>query len=93
MSEVTNRGGGRVEGCESSGGPGRGEGFFARALVRGDVNPHCSGLGAREADKSPAVLVQRQLWTKNSTRLKKIHKAPKRFPHRFSKAGKPRLSA
>ena len=25
-------------------------GLFARALVRGDVDPHCSGLGAREAD-------------------------------------------
>jgi hypothetical protein len=25
-------------------------GFFARALVRGDVDAHCSGLGAREAD-------------------------------------------
>jgi hypothetical protein len=24
--------------------------FFARALVRGDVDPHFSGLGAREAD-------------------------------------------
>ena len=25
-------------------------GLFARALVRGDVDPHCCGLGAREAD-------------------------------------------
>ena len=77
MSGVTNRGGGRVEGCESSGGRGRGEGFFARALVRGDVNPHCSGLGAREADKSPAVLVHGNCGlkipqgSKNFTRLRK----------------------
>ena len=45
-----------MEGCESSGGRGRGEGFFARALVRGDVDPHCSGLGAREADGGAIVI-------------------------------------
>ena len=30
--------------------------FFARALVRGDVDPHCSGLGAREADGGAIVI-------------------------------------
>ena len=30
--------------------------FFARALVRGDVDPHCSGLGAREADGCVIVI-------------------------------------
>ncbi len=55
MSGITDRGGGRLEGCESSGGRGRGEGFFARVLVRGDVDPHCSGLGAREADGGAIV--------------------------------------
>ena len=30
--------------------------FFARALVRGDVDPHCSSPGAREADGSTIVL-------------------------------------
>jgi len=56
VSGVTNREGGRVEGCERSGGRGRGEGFFARALVRGDVDPHCSGLGACEADGGAIVI-------------------------------------
>jgi hypothetical protein len=32
-SDVTDRGGGRVEGCGSGSGRGRGEGLFARALV------------------------------------------------------------
>ena len=59
MSGVTNRGGGRVEGCESGGGRGRGEGLFARALVRGDVDPHCGGLGAREADGGAIVITGR----------------------------------
>jgi hypothetical protein len=46
-----------VEGCESSGGRGGGEGtFFARALVRSDVDPHCSGLGTREADGCAIVI-------------------------------------
>ena len=45
-----------MEGCERSGGRGRGEGFFARALVRGDVDPHCSGLGACEADGGAIVI-------------------------------------
>jgi hypothetical protein len=31
-------------------------GFLARALVRGDVDPHCSGLGAREADGGAIVI-------------------------------------
>jgi hypothetical protein len=31
-------------------------GFFARALVRGDVDPHCSGLDAREADRGAIVI-------------------------------------
>jgi hypothetical protein len=30
--------------------------FFARALVRGDVDPRCSGLGAREADGGAIVI-------------------------------------
>ena len=30
--------------------------FFASALVRGDVDPHCSGLGAREADGRAIVI-------------------------------------
>ena len=30
--------------------------LFARALVRGDVDPHCSGLGAREADGGAIVI-------------------------------------
>ena len=46
-----------MEGCESSGGRGGGEGtFFARALVRSDVDPHCSGLGTREADGCAIVI-------------------------------------
>jgi len=31
-------------------------GLFARELVRGDVDPHCSGLGAREADGCVIVI-------------------------------------
>jgi hypothetical protein len=31
-------------------------GLFARALVRGDVDPHCGGLGAREADGGAIVI-------------------------------------
>ena len=31
-------------------------GLFARALVRGDVDPHCGGLGAREADGGATVI-------------------------------------
>ena len=31
-------------------------GRFARTLVRGDVDPHCSGLGAREADGGAIVI-------------------------------------
>ena len=31
-------------------------GLFARARVRGDVDPHCSGLGAREADGGAIVI-------------------------------------
>ena len=46
---------------ESSGGRGRGEVFFSRALVRGDVDPHCSGLGAREADGGAIVIEVRAL--------------------------------
>jgi hypothetical protein len=38
-----------VEGCESSGGRGRGEGFFCEGA-------HCSGLGAREADGGAIVI-------------------------------------
>ena len=45
-----------MEGCESGGGRGRGEGAFARALVQGDVDPHCSGLSAREADGGAIVI-------------------------------------
>ena len=30
--------------------------FFSRALVRGDVHPHCSGVGAREADGGAIVI-------------------------------------
>jgi hypothetical protein len=30
--------------------------LFARALVRGDVNPHCGGMSAREADGGAAVI-------------------------------------
>jgi hypothetical protein len=45
-----------VEGCESGGGRGHGEGPFARALVWGDVDPHCGGLGAREADGGATVI-------------------------------------
>ena len=30
--------------------------FFSRALVRGDVDPHCSGLDAREADGCAIVI-------------------------------------
>jgi hypothetical protein len=32
------------------------QGFFARALVRGIVNPHCGDLGAREADGGAIVI-------------------------------------
>ena len=32
------------------------KGLFARALVRGDVDPHCSSLGAREADGGAIVV-------------------------------------
>ena len=45
-----------MEGCESSGGWERGEGFFSRALVRSDVDPHCSRLGAREANGGAIVI-------------------------------------
>jgi hypothetical protein len=45
-----------VEGCGSSGGRGRVEGAFARALVWGDVDPHCGGLGARNADGGAIVI-------------------------------------
>jgi hypothetical protein len=31
-------------------------GLFARALVWGDVDPHCNGLGAREADGGAIVI-------------------------------------
>jgi hypothetical protein len=31
-------------------------GIFARALVRCDVDPHCGGLGAREADGGAIVI-------------------------------------
>ena len=31
-------------------------GLFARTLVRGDVDPHCGGLGAREADGGATVI-------------------------------------
>ena len=31
-------------------------GLFARALVRGDVDPHCSGQGAGEADGGAIVI-------------------------------------
>jgi hypothetical protein len=31
-------------------------GLFAWALVRGDVDPHCSGLRAREADGGAIVI-------------------------------------
>ena len=31
-------------------------GLFARALVWGDVDPHCSDLGAREADGGTIVI-------------------------------------
>ena len=31
-------------------------GLFARALVRGDVDPHCSSPGAREADGGAIVI-------------------------------------
>ena len=34
-------------------------GVLARALVRGDVNPHCSGLGAREAYGGAVVVEER----------------------------------
>ena len=50
-----------MEGCESGGGRGRGEGAFARALVQGDVDPHCSGLSSREADKGAIVIEVRAL--------------------------------
>jgi hypothetical protein len=30
--------------------------FFSRTIVRGDVDPHCSGLGAREADGFAIVI-------------------------------------
>ena len=45
-----------MEGCESSGVGDVVRFFFARALVRGDVDPHCSGLGAREADGGAIVI-------------------------------------
>ena len=45
-----------MKGCESSGGRGRGEGFFFEGVVRGDVDPHCIGLGAREADGGAIVI-------------------------------------
>ena len=45
-----------MEGCESSRGRERGEVFFTRTLVRGDVDLHCSGLGAREADGGAIVI-------------------------------------
>jgi hypothetical protein len=45
-----------VEGCESIGSRGRGEEVFARARVRGDVDPHCSGSGARETDGGAIVI-------------------------------------
>jgi len=46
-----------VEGCESSGGGNVVRAFFARELVRGDVDPHCSsGLDAREADVVSIVI-------------------------------------
>ncbi len=48
---------GRVEGfLDHHRGRGRVEGFFARAFVRGDVDPHCSGLVAREADCGAIVI-------------------------------------
>jgi hypothetical protein len=31
-------------------------GLFGRVLVRGDVDPHCSGLGARNADGGAIVI-------------------------------------
>ena len=40
-------------------------GLFARALVWGDVDPHCSGLCTREADGSTIVVekcVPRRCW-------------------------------
>ena len=55
MFNVTNHGGERVEGCESSRGQGRCEGAFARALVWGDVDPHGGGLSARETDGDAIV--------------------------------------
>jgi hypothetical protein len=44
-----------VEGCESIGGRERG-GFFVCEGACGDVDPHCSGLGAREADGGAIVI-------------------------------------
>ena len=45
-----------MEGCESSRGWERGEFFFARAFVWGDVDPHGGGLGAGEPDGSAVVV-------------------------------------
>jgi hypothetical protein len=44
--------------------------FFAKALVRGDVDPRCSGLGAREADGGAIVIEVRALCCQS---LKKKH--------------------
>jgi hypothetical protein len=46
----------RLEGCESGGVGDVVRGLFAKALVRVDVDPHCGGLGAREADDGVIVL-------------------------------------
>jgi hypothetical protein len=42
-------------------------GLFARALVRGDVDPHCGGLGAREADGG-AIVIDKFCLCKNNKR-------------------------
>jgi hypothetical protein len=45
-----------AEGCESGGGRGCGEGSFCEGACAGRVDPHCSGLGAREANGRVIVI-------------------------------------
>jgi len=56
MSDVTNYGGGRVEGCGSGSDRGRGEGAFCEGACVGDVDPDGGGLGARYADGGVIVV-------------------------------------